>query len=225
MNGLPSSADPAVETGREGLDAAAVRQPPRASRDLRREHVHVLRMLKILEAVQVRMAEGEAPPAEVWSDIVSFLRVFVDRCHHGKEERALFPAVMLIADGEAKVRVEELLVEHVEGRRLVAALAAAAGTEPVLPGDPRPERPFDLSGADAAISGYVSLIRPHVIHEEKAVFPLADATLAPEFQETLQGEYDRIEAEVTGLGLHEAFEETVSRLKDLYLPRPRTVAP
>jgi hemerythrin-like domain-containing protein len=191
---------------------------PRASVDLRREHVHVLRMLKIMEAIRPRMAGGDVPPPEDWADIVTFLRVFVDRCHHGKEERVLFPAVMQAGNEETRRLVEELLIEHVEGRRLVTALAAAAGTDPVLPGDPQEKRRFDPTAADEAMTGYITLIRPHIVHEEKRLFPTADSILAPELQESLQGEYDIIEREVTGAGMHEAFEETVNRLKAKYLP-------
>jgi hemerythrin-like domain-containing protein len=212
---------PAAEAGTGEMDAGEDRVRPRASRDLRREHVHVLRMLKILEAVRARLAEGELPPAEAWSDIVTFLRVFVDRCHHGKEERVLFPVLMRAGDSATKELIEELLVEHVEGRQLVAALASAAGTEPTLSGEPEEARAFDAAAADAAIAGYVALIRPHVIAEEKRLFPAADTSLAGELQETMQGEYDRIESEVTGAGLHEAFEETVARLKQQYLPQRR----
>jgi hemerythrin-like domain-containing protein len=175
-------------------------------------------MLKILEALRPRIAGGDIPPAEDWTDIVTFLRVFVDRCHHGKEERILFPAVIQVADDETRTLIEQFLIEHVEGRRLVTALAAAAGTDPSLPGDQRSERRFDTALADEAIAGYVSLIRPHVVHEENSVFPAADRLLAPELQETLEGEYRVIEGEVTGAGAYEAFEETVERLMERYLP-------
>jgi hemerythrin-like domain-containing protein len=202
------------------LDTTAVREPPRASRDLRREHVHVLRMLKVLEAIRPRLAQGESLPSDDWESIVTFLRVFVDRCHHGKEERVLFPALVQVADDQTRTLVEELLVEHVEGRQLVAALAAAVGAGPTLPGAEERHRGFDQPAADAAIEGYVALIRPHVLSEEERLFPFADASLAPEFQETLQGEYDRIEYELTGAVSHEAFADTVARLKERYLPRP-----
>jgi hemerythrin-like domain-containing protein len=189
---------------------------PRASRDLHGEHVQVLRMLDILEAIRDRLTQGEAPAPEDWESIVTFLRVFVDRCHHGKEERVLFPAMMLAAGPETKTLVEQLLVEHVEGRKLVAALAAA-GAEPALASGDACARSFDAVAADAAIAGYVALIRPHIVHEEKRLFTVADRLLAPEFQETMQSQYDSIEAEVTGAGLHEVFEETVARLKAQYL--------
>jgi hemerythrin-like domain-containing protein len=173
-------------------------------------------MLKILESLRPRLARGEVLSGEDWTDIVAFLRVFVDRCHHGKEERVLFPAVMQVADAEARDLIEQLLVEHVDGRRLVAILAAAAGTEPVLPGEGQAESSFDAAAADEAIAGYISLIRPHIVHEEKQLFPVADRVLAPEIQQTMQGEYDLIEQEAIGAGRHEAFEQTVERLKERY---------
>jgi hemerythrin-like domain-containing protein len=214
--GEDDMADPAR---RDSDESGATGQPsPLASRDLRAEHILVLRVIKILEALRPRITRGDVPPAEDWDDIVTFLRVFVDRCHHGKEERVLFPALMQAADDSTRALIQELLVEHVEGRRLVAALATAAGTEPVLPGDPKGERTFDPAAAEAAIAAYVSLIRPHIVHEEKRLFPSADRILAPEIQVTLQEEYDLIERETVGDGRREAFERTVTRLQEKYLP-------
>ncbi len=183
----------------------------------------MLRMLDILEAVRGLLASGDPPPLEDWEDIVNFLRVFVDRCHHGKEERALFPAMMLVADDRLKSLMEELLVEHVESRGLVAALAAAAGTDPVLPGNPKAGRPggedfLDTAAADRAIAGYVALVRPHVMREEEQLYPAADGLLAGELQESLQGEYDRIAEETIGQ-VPGAFEKTIVRLEERYLPR------
>lgn len=216
--------DDMVDRARGNTDGSETvgRPSPLASRDLRAEHVLVLRVLKILEALRPRIARGEVPPPGDWDDIVTFLRVFVDRCHHGKEERALFPALMQAGGDETRGLIQELLVEHVEGRRLVAALADAVGTEPLLPGDPKGERTFDPPAADAAIAGYLSLIRPHIVHEEKRLFPSADRVLEVDTQVALQDEYDLIERETVGDGRHEGFERTVERLKQKYLPRRQT---
>jgi hemerythrin-like domain-containing protein len=176
-------------------------------------------MIKILEAMRPLVSHGEELPIEDWEDIVGFLRVFIDRCHHGKEERVLFPAVLQVAGQETRALIEQLLVEHNEGRRLVAALASAVGVEHAVETRPPAERQFDAARADEAIDLYVVLMRPHVASEEKHLFPVANGLFAPEVAERLQEEYDRIEEEVIGVGRHEAFELTVERLTDSYLPQ------
>jgi len=208
-----------LQANGETPEADEERVPPRASQNLRDEHVHVLRMLKVLEWMRPLLAAGDYPPSEDWSDIVNFLRVFVDRCHHGKEERLLFSALRQVADDQTRTLIEELIVDHVEGRRLVAALAYAAGIEPALPGSPGRERELDPAAADQAIVDYVALIRPHVVAEEERLFPLADRSLAPEIQQTLEEEYRLIEQEVIGTGAHDTFEQTVERLRARYARR------
>ena len=190
-----------------------------ATEDLHSEHAEVLRMVRILEALRPLISQGEALPSEDWTDILGFLRVFVERCHHGKEEKVLFPAMLPVAGQETRALIEHLLDEHEQGRALVASLASATGVEHVpAAGSPR-EREFDAGSAAEAIDLYAALLRPHIVNEERHLFPAADEILAPEVQIKVQEDFDRIEEEVIGPGQHEALELTVERLTDLYLSR------
>ena len=60
-----------------------------ATQQLRDEHEGVLAMLEIIEAM---LAKPELSTSE-FEQVVDFLKVFVDRCHHGKEEEILFPTL------------------------------------------------------------------------------------------------------------------------------------
>jgi hemerythrin-like domain-containing protein len=164
---------------------------------LHEEHTEVIRMVKILEAMRPLVSHGEELPASDWEDIVGFLRVFVDRCHHGKEERVLFPAALQVADQETRALIEQLLVEHNESRRLVAALASASGVEHAVEPESSAERQFDAAKIEEAIDLYAALLRPHVASEEKYLFPAANRLLAPEGWQGLREANDRIE-EVIG---------------------------
>ena len=55
-----------------------------------KEHDAILLMLKILDAVSTRLENNEQVSPEHPSQIVEFIRVFADKCHHGKEENLLF---------------------------------------------------------------------------------------------------------------------------------------
>ncbi|MGI8915530.1 MAG: hemerythrin domain-containing protein [Chloroflexota bacterium] len=58
---------------------------------LRAEHDGVLIVLAELERAATA-AEYAAPmPRGIFTDIQEFFSVFVDRCHHGKEEAEVFP--------------------------------------------------------------------------------------------------------------------------------------
>jgi hemerythrin-like domain-containing protein len=99
-----------------------------------------------------------------------------------------------------------LLEEHKEGRRLVAAIAggAAAGR-----GDGK---------AQAALLedlvAYADLMRAHIDKEDNVFFPLADRVLRPGDQEFLLGEFQKIETEELGEGVHERYHQLAHQLGD-----------
>ncbi len=190
-----------------------------ASADLHIEHTSVLRMVRVLEAFRDRMEKGEIPERDDFASAVEFLRVFVDRCHHGKEEQLLFPALTEAGDADMQRLIEQLMKEHKIGRGHVAALVAAVGLDAGLSGKESEERQVDVARASHAISSYVELIRPHVVTEEKTVFPAADRLLSPSVQERLEQGYERIEAEVIGPGRHEEFQTMLRDLKARYWPQ------
>jgi len=57
--------------------------------------------------------------------LIEFFKVFVDKCHHAKEEEVLFPALLEEKDPAAAELVQVLLTEHADGRKLVTKMAEA----------------------------------------------------------------------------------------------------
>lgn len=174
-----------------------------ATDDLRHEHRAVERMLAILERMVARsLTDADAPAL---AEVLEFLRVFVDACHHHKEEELLFP-VLLGEDVEgAHEQIDQLIAEHEEGRAIVSVIAAGLGG--VGTGDPTA-----WDDIAAAITEYVALIRLHIASEESGVFALADVGLSDPMQLELCEGYEDIERNVVGEGKHEAFHEMLGRL-------------
>ncbi len=50
-------------------------------------------MLKVLEAICSRLENTKDLPREHLDNVIEFIKVFADKCHHGKEEELLFPAM------------------------------------------------------------------------------------------------------------------------------------
>ncbi len=175
-----------------------------ATDDLRHEHRAVERMLAVLERMVARsLTEADAPAL---AEVLEFLRVFVDACHHHKEEELLF-AVLLGEDVEgAHEQIDRLLAEHEEGRAIVSVIAAGLGA---------------VEGRDStawtdiarAIGEYAALLRLHIASEEAGVFALADVGLSEPMQLELCEGYEDIERTVVGEGKHEAFHELLDRLE------------
>src|SRR5664280_1393811 len=62
---------------------------------LNHEHKIVLMVLEGAEREATAIKAGAAVHAEKVEQMVDFFKNFVDRCHHAKEERHLFPALLL----------------------------------------------------------------------------------------------------------------------------------
>lgn len=176
-----------------------------ATADLRSEHRGVVRMLEIMDRMSQASSRGQVLEIQDLEQVIEFLRVFVDKCHHAKEETLLFPALR-----EAGiVAIDEVLTglsdEHVRGRETVARLAATV--QSARDGDSSAHQALA-----AIMTDYATLLRSHIRREEDDCFDVADSELPATVQRELESGYDRIEDEVVGNGVHEAFHALLDRL-------------
>lgn len=80
--------------------------------ELKNEHRGVETMLRIIEALLTKFAGGHEADTKDFDAIIEYLTVSVDRCHHGKEEEFLFPALESEGIPHGQEPVEILLQEH-----------------------------------------------------------------------------------------------------------------
>lgn len=173
----------------------------RAIDDLRHEHEAVLYALDILERMTQRIGTVEAGDL---SAFVGFLKEFADKCHHGKEEGFLFPALVRAGMPEQGGPVGVMLSEHVQGRQWIHAMEEA--TRPTT----------DAAQFTAAAAGYGQLMRAHIQKENNVLFPMAERMLPPPQLEEMFGAFERHEAQVIGEGRHEQLHALLERLHDRY---------
>ena len=64
-----------------------------ASDDLINEHEGILWALNILEKITDDISNKKSINIADINDIISFFKLFSDKCHHGKEENIYFPAL------------------------------------------------------------------------------------------------------------------------------------
>ena len=90
--------------------------------ELKAEHQAVLLTIRILEQIASKLEAGQAIDLRHLDQILEFLQVFVDKCHHGKEEKVLFPAMEEAGLQQEGGPIGVMLYEHEQGRSLVQGL-------------------------------------------------------------------------------------------------------
>ncbi len=85
--------------------------------DLKMEHEAVKITLRVLDSI-CKEAEktGELAKPEHLEQLIEFFATFVDRCHHGKEEELLFPALEEVGVSREGGPIGVMLKEHQQGR-------------------------------------------------------------------------------------------------------------
>jgi len=174
------------------------------------EHQGIELMLEILEAVTNRIDNGEAVPPGHLDGILEFLTIFVDKCHHGKEEEFLFPAMEAAGVPRDGGPIGVLLQEHEQGRKLVGRIKKLL-TEHDPAGRPGMEE------AHETVEEYVALMVQHIAKENTVVFPMADKMLDAGTAAMLCENFEKLERERIGAGKHEEFHALLETLQDLYL--------
>ncbi|GAB3486236.1 hemerythrin domain-containing protein [Azotobacter salinestris] len=168
---------------------------------LRHEHDAILSTLQILRRMAARARQGSADSDDI-AALLGFLQEFVDKCHHGKEEGLLFPALQRA--GQQRGLVGELTAEHEQGRALVAALRQAS--TPVL----------DAEAFDAAARTYAEFLERHIDKENDVLFPQAEQALPADELEGLGQAFADFELQAIGPGRHEELHDLLHRWKADY---------
>lgn len=170
---------------------------------LEAEHAGVLVVLDQLDRAVSAAEHGAPVPLGVFTDIGEFFAVFVDRCHHAKEEAVLFPRLRTLGAAGIAQRLEE---QHQTGRYLAGEYAAAVCT--YAAGDTAAGRHV----AEAA-RAYAGFLRAHIDLETQELLPAVRKTLAAEDKDLALG-FERIEEEQIGPGTHERLHHMIEGLAE-----------
>jgi len=178
--------------------------------DLKKEHESIKLMLRILEEVSKRLEAGEEVSSEHLDRILEFIQVFADKCHHGKEEGLLFPAMEEVGIPRERGPIAVMLYEHKEGREFVKRMREAVDEY---------KKGWEKAGREIAknAKNYAVLLSQHIEKEDNILYPMADGRLSAAAQEDLEKGFEKIEKEVIGPGRHEEFHRLLHKLKEEYL--------
>jgi hemerythrin-like domain-containing protein len=176
-----------------------------ATDDLKHEHKIILVIMEAADREARSIHATGKVNAATLGKIVDFCRVFIDRCHHGKEEEYLFPKIEEKGVAREQGPIGVMLQEHEAGRQRVKAIAASL--PPAGAGDPQA-----VAALAANLEAYGTLLRAHIDKENNVLFPMADRLLSPEDQQALLQAFAKHEAEEIGPGVHEKYHHLAHEL-------------
>jgi len=192
------------------MDEKAGGETMKPTEQLKEEHKAIKLMLRIAEKVNEKLEAGEEVNPEHLEQIVEFIRVFADKCHHGKEEDLLFVAMEEAGIPKEGGPIGVMLAEHDMGRGYVRGLSQAVARYKA--GD-RGVSPAIIENA----RNYVALLSQHIDKEDNILYPMADMHLSEDQQEELLEGFEKVEREKIGPGRHEEFHKLLDHLQEVYL--------
>ncbi len=176
---------------------------------LKEEHKEIRRMLKILGVAREKLKNGEDVGRDVFEKILEFIKVFADKCHHGKEEDILFPAMEIAGIPRESGPIGVMLFEHNVGREAVKNMKE--GIEEFFNGNENARNKI-IENAEK----YIELLDSHIYKEDNILYPMADMHLSEEEQRELLEKFKEVEKKIIGEGTHQSFLELLENLEEYF---------
>jgi hemerythrin-like domain-containing protein len=171
---------------------------------LEEEHRSIQKVVGALAVQAEAMEGGREPDLDLLEQIVDFLRVFADRCHHGKEEDILFPLLESKGVPPHGCPLGALKHDHVAGRALVSQLAQAVADRKA--GAPVPNETFVK-----CLRGLTELYPNHIWKEDYLLFPMVSKVLGAEDQAALLRRFAEADREI-GSDAHHRYEDFAEKV-------------
>jgi len=157
-----------------------------SSRILAKEHENILKIAGALNKECDLVEKGKEIDKEFFSKVIDFIRDYADKFHHAKEEDILFKEfIKKVESNNSCVHcnpVEQMLVEHNEGRNFVKGMKE--GLE-------KNDKNVLIENA----RGYVNLIREHIFKEDNILYPMADEAISDEVEKSMLEKFKKINTE------------------------------
>lgn len=149
--------------------------------------------------------EPDPADCEELGQFVTFLRDFVDGCHHAKEQDILF--AMMVQHGFPREQgpIAVMLHEHELGRSHVATLASLAARTAPWSDEERQQ-------VQQTVRAYADLLSAHIRKEDGVLYPLAGARLPNAVKDEISARCERFDAEQTGTGTQGRLHSLAERL-------------
>ena len=181
-----------------------------AIEELKAEHQAVLMTIRILDQIISKLEVGQAIDLRHMDQILEFFQVFVDKCHHGKEEMVLFPALEEAGIQGEGGPIGVMLYEHERGRSYVQGLKIGVVGY-------RAGKVDALAEIIKNARNYGRLLTAHIEKENHVLYVMAERVLSADKMAEMAKSFIRIEELEIGPNKHEEFHANLHVLRDIYL--------
>jgi len=176
---------------------------------LEQEHRVILKVLACLEKIVERCRANGKLEVQHLRDAIGFFREYADRCHHGKEEDHLFPAMEQKGFSRQFGPTGVMLYEHELGRNYIKGMSDAL--EEYEQGDGHAARRVCENA-----TAYITLLRQHIDKENHCLFPMANQVFAQVDQSRLSEVFRKVDEEKVGRDKIDGFVQFADRLAEEY---------
>lgn len=170
----------------------------KATQDLINEHDAILYVLQVMEKMTGDSGKEPGELLRYERELVDFLQIFADKCHHGKEENYLFPELVRQGVRSEGGPVGEMLIDHQLGRQYIARMGQALEAD-------------DTARFAIAAGDYRALLVKHIEKENGVLFPMADRLIGDKEQDELFEHFETHEEDVVGHGVHEKLHAMIDQ--------------
>lgn len=138
--------------------------------------------------------------------ILDFLKIFADKCHHGKEEGIYFPALEEAGIENIDVLLEPLVFGHAQSRECIKNMENSLA-------DNKIQNDKFINASEA----YIRLLRLHIDKENIKLFPMGDLKLTESTQHRLINSFEKFEEKIISKGKHEKLHKKLNYFESKYL--------
>jgi len=175
---------------------------------IKADHKEIRKLLSAFDGMAALILQKDSLPNEDLEKAFAVAVEFADKCHHGKEEKALFPRISKASPKIGAEMARRLTSDHAAFRKLVGTMLEVVPAATVKK---------EARGILAKqIGTYSRLLEMHMKVEEQKLIPEMMRTIGPDERGEISEQFEAIEEEVMGHGAHEKYVGIISQLADLY---------
>ena len=170
----------------------------KATEDLRKEHGSLMNVFEILDKMLLTNTIEQGEMYKFGEELIYFLKIFADKCHHGKEEDYLFKELIAKGVQGEGGPIGVMLQEHQQGREYISLMSKSLESK-------------DLINFKAIAVKYRDLLMLHIAKENNVLFVMADKLLDDATQNELFVQFKKHEEAVIGHGVHEELHSMIHK--------------